>query len=102
MIIGQTKKALPNIEMMILEPFVLKGTATEALWDKFRPEVEKRAAAAKHIAEKYNLSFIPLMEKFDRAAQLAPSEYWLADGVHPTSAGHELIAREWIKEYKKL
>ncbi len=102
MIIEQTKKALPNIEMMILEPFVLKGTATEEFWDRFRPEVEKRAVAAKRIAEKYNLSFIPLMEKFDRAAQLAPSEYWLADGVHPTAAGHELIAREWIKEYKKL
>lgn len=102
MIIEQTKKALPNIEIMILEPFVLKGSATTALWDRFRPEVEKRATAAKHIAEKYNLPFIPLMEKFDRATQLAPSEYWLADGVHPTSAGHELIAREWIKEYQKL
>lgn len=42
MIIEQTKKTLPDIKIMILEPFVLKGTATEELWDSFRPEVEKK------------------------------------------------------------
>lgn len=102
MIVSQAKEALPNIKIMILEPFVLKGTATEELWDSFRPEVEKRAAASKRVAEKHGLPFIPLMEKFDKAALLAPSKYWLADGVHPTSAGHELIAREWIREFKNL
>lgn len=26
-------------------------------------------------------------------------EYWLKDGVHPTAAGHELIAREWLNTF---
>jgi len=28
-------------------------------------------------------------------------EYWLWDGVHPTSKGHEFIKREWIKAFRK-
>ncbi len=102
MLIEQVKSALPDIKIMILEPFLLKGTGTEKYWEAFRSEVEQRAAAAKRIAEKHGLPFIPLLEKFDKVDSLAPSGYWLADGVHPTNAGHELIAREWVKEFKKL
>ena len=102
MLIEEIKAALPDIKIMILEPFVLKGTATEEAWDVFRPEVEKRAAKAKMIAEKFNLPFIPLQDKFDEATLLAPADYWLRDGVHPTTEGHELIKREWLKFFQEL
>lgn len=101
-IIEQIKKNLPNIKIMILEPFVLCDTATEENWTAFRSETEKRAAAAKRIAEKYGLKFIPLMKKFDEAAASHPDQTWLRDGVHPSSAGHELIKREWLKAFKEL
>lgn len=32
----------------------------------------------------------------DEACQRADASYWLWDGVHPTAAGHELIARQWL------
>ena len=80
----------------------MKGTATEEAWDVFRPEVEKRAAKAKMIAEKFNLPFIPLQDKFDEATLLAPADYWLRDGVHPTTEGQELIKREWLKFFQEL
>lgn len=102
MLIEEIKAALPDIKIMILEPFVLKGTATEEAWDIFRPEVEKRAAKAKMIAEKFDLPFIPLQDKFDAATLLAPADYWLVDGVHPTTMGHELIKREWLKGFYTL
>jgi lysophospholipase L1-like esterase len=35
---------------------------------------------------------------FDRAAKLAPVDYWIWDGCHPSVYGHELMAREWIKQ----
>ena len=35
MIIEEVKEALPNIKIMILEPFVLKASATEEKWDYF-------------------------------------------------------------------
>lgn len=45
---------------------------------------------------------IPLQEKFDELAIKTKAELWLYDGVHPTSAGHELIAREWLNYFKKF
>ena len=66
----------------------------------FRKEVEEKAAVSKRIAEKYLLEFIPLMKNFDEAEKLVNASYWLYDGVLPTSMGHELIKREWIKTFK--
>lgn len=102
LLIEELQTALPNLQIMILEPFVLKASATEEAWDTFHTEVKKRAAAAKRIAEKYGLPFIALQERFDAACKRAPAAYWLSDGVHPTSAGHELIKRAWIEAFKKL
>lgn len=102
MLIEEIKEALPEIKIMILEPFTLKGTGNERYFEEFRDEVAKRAEKAKEIAEKYDLSFVPLQDKFDEAAKLAPNNYWLADGVHPTTAGHELIKREWMKAFQSL
>ena len=101
LLINEVKKALPDIRIMILEPFVLRGDGTEANYDEFRAEVLLRAAAAKRVAERNHLEFIPLQEKFDEVAKIAPANCWLGDGVHPTAAGHELIAREWIKQFQK-
>ena len=102
MLIEEIKEALPCVQIMILEPFVLKASATEGCWEQFQSEVKKRAAKAKEIAEKYGLLFVPLQDKFDEALQLAPANYWLVDGVHPTAAGHELIKREWVCAFKNL
>ena len=101
MLIEEVKEALPDIKIMLLEPFVLEGPATAENMDKF-VDVKKMAQATKEIAEKYNLVFVPLQEKFDEAAKLAPTTSWLEDGVHPTPMGHELIKREWLKAFNKL
>ena len=102
LMIEEIKSALPDIKIMILEPFLLKAESTEKNWDFFRSEVEKRAEKSRLVAEKYGLKFVPLMSKFDEAAKLAPAAYWSADGVHPTAKGHELIKREWIKAFEEI
>lgn len=101
LLIEQIKNELPDIRIMILEPFVLRGSATEEQWDTFRSEVEKRAEISARVAKNFGLDFISLQKKFDDAAKLAAPYFWLIDGVHPTAAGHELIAREWIKTFNK-
>ena len=84
---------------MLLEPFTLKGINSDKPWDIFKTEMTKRAASTKRVAEKYGLIFVPLQAKFDEATEAAPNNYWLADGVHPTAAGHELIARQWCEAF---
>lgn len=95
-LIEEVKRMCPQCEIYILEPFLLKASATQAKWNVFRREVEKRAQSAKKCAEKFGLTFIPLQEDFDKACEKAPASYWLSDGVHPTFAGHELIAKKLI------
>ena len=102
MLIEEVKAALPNIKIMILEPFVLQGCSTVEHWDYFSTEVPKRAEMAKRIAEKYSLPFIPLQAGFDALTEKAPNEYWLGDGVHPTAKGHEFIKKQWLEAYKNL
>ena len=102
MLIEEVKYALPDIKIMILEPFILKASATEAEWEAFNKEVKKRAEMARKIADRYNLLFVPLQEGLDKLSEKEPASYWLRDGVHPTPNGHEYIKREWIKAFANL
>lgn len=99
-LIEEVKRMCPECKIYILEPFVLKGSGTQAKWNIFRREVEKRAQSAKKCAEKFGLTFIELQKSFDDACEKAPASYWLGDGVHPTFAGHELIAQKVLAAIK--
>lgn len=109
MLIEEIKQALPEIKIMIMEPFCLRASSTDNTetmpdrWDIFHSEVKKRAEKAKAVAQKYGLKFIPLQDKLDAAANITQDTYyWLGDGVHPTPKGHELIKREWIKAFNEI
>lgn len=94
LLIEEIKESLPEIKIIILEPFVLKGTATEKLWSDFNCEVRKLADVSKQVAQKYNLKFVPLQDKFDELSADGDTRYWSVDGIHPTSAGHQIIKEE--------
>ncbi len=106
MLIEEFKEACPNTDILIMEPFVLPGVGTDkeledgsALYPVFRSEVEKRAAAAKRIADRYHLRFLPLQATFDELGAKISNDYWLADGVHPTLYGHEMMANAWLHAF---
>jgi len=100
--IEEIKEALPDIKIMILEPFILKGEDTEKHWEGFYAGVRERSAMAQKISREYHLHFVPLQETFEAAAKLAPNAYWVVDGIHPTTEGTALIAREWLKTFREL
>ena len=102
MLIEEVREALPDVKIIILEPFVLKAGATEARWEDFDAGVRKNAEMARKVAEKYGLCFVPLQEGFDNLCKQAPEAYWLRDGVHPTAKGHEFIKREWLRAFATL
>lgn len=102
MLIEEVKEALPDIKLMILEPFVLQGCSTIENWEYFKSETAKRAEMARAVAKKYSIPFIALQEGFDKLCKDAPSTYWTPDGVHPSAKGHEYIKNEWLKAYKAL
>ena len=87
-----TQQALPNARIVILEPFVLVTGAVDAKWF---PEFDERRAVTARVAGQAGATFIPLQSMFTQLARSAPPSYWLADGVHPTIAGHAAIAERW-------
>ena len=107
LLLSEVRQSLPQVKLMVLEPFVLQGGATvdpedPQRWEVFSREVPMRAAAARRVAEKHGAVFVPLQEKLDALCDQAPASYWLADGVHPTPMGHEAITREWIKAFRQM
>ena len=100
MLIEEIKEALPEIEIIILEPFILKGTATEKLWNDFNCDVRKLAEISRQIADEFSLEFVPLQAEFDKLSADGDTRYWSVDGIHPTSAGHQVIKEELKKAIK--
>lgn len=100
MLIEDTLKVLPNVKIMLMEPFVLHGTATDEKFDKFAA-VFDYAKVVKKLAEEYNLTFVPLQKTLDKAAEEYGAERYLFDGVHPDMAGARLIADEWLKAFNE-
>ena len=104
MLIEDTKKVLPDVKIVLCEPFVLEGcTTVEKGTDRFQRfcEVYKYAEVVKNLAQEYGLYFLPLQEKLNGAAQKFGADKYLFDGVHPMVAGAKLIADEWIELFKK-
>lgn len=102
LLIRELKEALPQTTILIMEPFVLNGPATEHAIGTFETEVAKRAAVCRSLAQKHALVFVPLQEKLSALAQATSPTYVLIDGVHPNVAGYELISRELYAAYKKI
>jgi lysophospholipase L1-like esterase len=93
--IARTRKALPDVTIVVCEPFVLRCGAIN---DNWFPEFDQRRAAAKKVAHQAGTIWVPFQTMFDEAvaAGTAPS-YWAGDGVHPSLAGHSLMAQTWRK-----
>ncbi|MCB0841420.1 MAG: SGNH/GDSL hydrolase family protein, partial [Bacteroidetes bacterium] len=98
-LLDRTKKALPNVKLIMGEPFAVAGGT--AINDKWKIFPEYRAAAAA-IAKDYGASFLPYQKIFDEALKIAPVSYWCPDGVHPSIAGGHLMAAAWLEAFEKM
>jgi lysophospholipase L1-like esterase len=94
MLLDYTSQQLPGAQFILCEPFALMcGVVTQA----FIQDVGARRKIVKALSEEYQSRFVPFQRAMDDALTLAPPEYWTVDGVHPTAAGHSLLARCWLR-----
>jgi lysophospholipase L1-like esterase len=92
-LIERTRKALPDVKLILCEPFILKVGMVDESW---LPGFAEYRAAATRVAKKAGARFVEFQTMFDRAVKIAPPEQWAADGVHPTTFGAALMARCWM------
>lgn len=96
-LLERTRKALPHVRLIICEPFVLRCGAVDEKWF---PEFDQRRGAAARVAKKAKATWVPFQEMFNEAVKRAKPEHWASDGVHPTMAGHDLMAKTWLEVVK--
>jgi len=82
-------------DIILCEPFLLHVTPEIATW---REDLDPKIEVVRKLAKEFNTLLVPLDSIFKKASSTHSPEFWSADGVHPTSAGHALIARAWLNE----
>lgn len=100
-LLSETREVLPETGLVLCEPFIIRTETTAKDWTLLRKKMDEYRSIVRELAHTYNTLFVPLQEVFDQAAEKVTPEYWIWDGIHPTAAGHQLIADEWIKVVQK-
>ncbi len=94
-LIDRTLRELPDLELIIAEPFCVAGGSAvgSERWVREFPAYQE---LSKKIAEDYGAAFIPLQSIFEEALQKSDVSYWCPDGVHPSMAGSYIMAEAWL------
>ncbi len=92
-----TRQAYPPIRFVLGEPFIVPAGAREADYARLITGLRPYQAAVERLATKHLAPIVRYQRLFDTASTRAPASYWVWDGVHPTYAGHGLMATEWLK-----
>lgn len=93
-VLQDTREGLPGVRLVLCEPFALRCGQVNDAW---YPEIDQRRAIVKKLAGEVGATFVPFQAVFDEATKTTPPAYWAADGVHPSLAGHELMAAAWCE-----
>lgn len=100
-LLNQTLAQFPELIIVLCEPFILQVGRVKENWEAYHADITKRQEVVRKLASEFRAVFVGFQEVFDKACSKAPADYWIWDGVHPTVAGHELMAREWLKQVGK-
>ena len=80
--------------LVLVEPFLLPVTADQHAW---REDLDPRIAVVRRVAAEHRAVLVPADGLFAAAAVRTAPEEWAFDGVHPTPAGHGLLAEAWLR-----
>jgi len=83
-----------NPTIVICEPFLLAHPPGIEVW---RDDLDPKIQVIRELARKYDAIYVPYDGIFAAASISVPPSYWAEDGVHPTDAGHALIAQVWME-----
>ena len=103
-LLQSSREELPDCRFILGEPFLIVDPAFSMKlglsFDSLaacRRELQPRQDMIRSLAEEFDMAFIPYQSIFDRACEGASASAYLSDGVHPTAAGHHIMAQEWLK-----
>lgn len=81
-------------EVILLDPFLLP---TKPEFEAWRPVLDPKIEVVRELAQEFATLHVPLDDLFEAASRKREAAFWAEDGVHPSRAGHELIAQSWLQ-----
>ena len=103
-----SREELPDCRFILGEPFLIVdpafsmklGLCLDSL-AACRRELQPRQDMLRSLAGEFNMAFIPYQSIFEQACEGSSASAYISDGVHPTAAGHYIMAQEWLKVARK-
>lgn len=91
--------AKTSAKLILMEPFVLPTPSDRIAW---REDLDPKIQVVRRLAAEFQACLLPLDGIFASASMTGGPAYWAADGVHPTPAGHALIANTWMQTFEQI
>jgi acyl-CoA thioesterase-1 len=79
-------------QLVLIEPFLLAVKEEQHIW---REDLDPKIEVVRRLAAEYDALLVPADVEFNRQALTVGATTLADDGVHPTSAGHQLLADLW-------
>lgn len=108
-------KSHKDCRLVLMEPFIMKYDLREkdanitdksndifVKWDVWSRSILERSERVQRLAKKYDAVFVPLFKEFASLGEKYGCGHWSLDCIHPTPAGHEFIARQWLEACKNI
>ncbi|WP_245179751.1 GDSL-type esterase/lipase family protein [Streptomyces montanisoli] len=94
--------------LVLIEPFLLPirgvveaGAGYALIGDderkEWRTDLGLKIQVVRKLARTYGAHLLAADDMFAELATTTGPEYWAADGVHPTPAGHAALAAAWLR-----
>ncbi len=80
-------------QIVLMEPFLVPSSGD---FLEEAEDLKKKIEVVRKLANEFETKLIPLSSIFVEACTKREPSFWALDGVHPTLAGHALIAQSWI------
>lgn len=99
-LLTEIRQKLPDTKIMLMEPFVNEGSATQDDIEFFEGEIAMRSEAVQLLCAKHDVFFLSLQFDLYDLEEQHPAGFWTLDGVHPTLNFHQYIAEKWARAFE--
>lgn len=88
------RTAATGARLVLIEPFLLALTPEQAGW---REDLDPKIAVVRGLAGEFGATLVEADAAFAEEGERSDPAALLFDGVHPTDAGRDLLARVWTE-----
>lgn len=105
-LLDKARQANPRLKIVLASPFITPTgkMAKEVNFEEYKQMINQCISIVEKIAKDYDAVYLPYQQMFDQVLKATPTSqnaYWIWDGVHPTTAGHQRMADMWIQKANK-